>query len=185
VGVAVLQAETGVAVRWTGFPLHPETPPDGTTLEELFAGRGIDVETVLARLRRVAAEVGVPLGDRRRTYNSRRAQELARWAQSRGFGDAFRERAFRAYFAEGRNLWLPEELARIAEAAGLPGLEALDALADPRWAQEVDADWARARRLEVNAVPTHVFGGRVAAGFLPHDDLVRFVGGAGKERRRE
>lgn len=153
------------------------------TLEELFVGRNIDVEAVLIRLRRVAAEVGVPLGDRRRTFNSRRAQEFARWAEAKGFGDAFRERTFRAYFVEGRNLWLPEELARIAEAAGLPAREGFEALADARWARGVDEDWARARRLGVSAVPTHLFGGRAAAGFLPHGDLVRFVGGAGELSR--
>lgn len=176
-GVARLQAETGIEVQWRGFPLHPETPPDGLTLEELFAGRGVDVESVLDRLRRTAAEVGVPLGDRRRTFNSRRAQELARWAEARGFGDAFREKTFRAYFVDGRNLWLPEELGRIAEAAGLPAREAVESLGNPRWAREVDEDWARARRLGVSAVPTHVLGGRVASGFLPHDVLLRFVQG--------
>lgn len=184
-GVARLQAETGIAVRWTGFPLHPEVPPAGMTLEELFAGRGFDVEAALAHLRRVAAGVGVPIGDRRRTFNSRRAQELARWAEARGFGDAFRERAFRAYFVEGRNLWLPEELAGIAEAAGQPAGEALEALGDPQWGAQVDAGWARARRLGVRAVPTHAFRGRMASGFLPHDELLGFIREGAQTERSE
>lgn len=185
-GVARLQAETGVGVRWTFFPLHPDTPEEGLDLDELFAGRGVDVDAVLARLRRVAAQVGVPLGERRRTFNSRRAQELAKWAEARGFGDAFRERVFRAYFVDGRNIALPEELAEISRAAGLPGEKALQALGEGRWARAVDEDWARSRGLGVTAVPTRAFGGRLASGFVPYEDLARFLAaarGARGERR--
>lgn len=183
-GVAKLQAKTGIRVLWTGFPLHPETPPEGLTLEELFAGRGIDVEAALSRLQTVAAQVGLPLGDRRRTFNSRRAQELARWAETQGRGEAFRERAFQAYFVEGRNLWLPEELDRIAEAAGLGAREARTALGDERWGRELDEDWARARRLGVSAVPTHRYGDRTVAGWVPFEDLVRWVGKNDTQRGR-
>lgn len=171
-------------MRWTGFPLHPETPEEGLDLEELFAGRGVDVDAVLARLRRVAAHVGVPLGERRRTFNTRRAQELAKWAEARGVGDAFRERVFRAYFADGRNIARPEELAEVCRVAGLPPDEALDVLAAGRWARPVDEDWGRARRLGVSAVPTHGFDGRLRTGFVPYEDLARFVaGGRWAERR--
>jgi predicted DsbA family dithiol-disulfide isomerase len=187
VGVARLQVETGIPVRWTCFPLHPETPEVGLNLDELFAGRGVDVDAVLARLRRVAAQVGVPLADRRRTFNSRRAQELAKWAEARGFGDAFRERVFRAYFAEGRNIGSPEELVPLARASGLPGEEALRALGEEAWARAVDDDWARSRRLGVSSVPTHACGGRFASGFVSYENLARFVagGGEGFERWKE
>jgi predicted DsbA family dithiol-disulfide isomerase len=35
-----------IEVRWIAFPLHPETPEEGLTLEELFAGKSIDIEKV-------------------------------------------------------------------------------------------------------------------------------------------
>ena len=31
-------------VTWVHFPLHPETPLEGISIEELFAGRDIDVQ---------------------------------------------------------------------------------------------------------------------------------------------
>ena len=55
-----------IEVRWIAFPLHPETPEGGLTLEELFAGRSIDVEKVVSRLKQVAEELGLPLGKRKR-----------------------------------------------------------------------------------------------------------------------
>ena len=47
------------------------------TLEALFKGRMVDISGMIARLRDVAAEEGLPFGERNMTYNSRPAQELA------------------------------------------------------------------------------------------------------------
>ena len=41
----------------------------------------------MARLKQVAEELGLTLGKRKKTYNSRLAQELAKWAESKGRGD--------------------------------------------------------------------------------------------------
>ena len=48
------------------------------TLEALFAGQPVDIPAILARLKRVAGELGLPFGDRPMTYNSRLAQELGK-----------------------------------------------------------------------------------------------------------
>ncbi len=69
-----LQKEFDIDINWTAFPLHPETPQEGRTLEELFAGRPINIEEMVAHLRNVAAELGLPFGNRDKTYNSRLAQ---------------------------------------------------------------------------------------------------------------
>jgi len=81
------------------LPLHPEIPEEGMTLQELFKGR-IDLESVKARLMRVAREEGLPFGPRDMTYSSRLAQELGKWAESEGRGKAYHDAVFRAYFAE-------------------------------------------------------------------------------------
>lgn len=174
-GVERLEREPGARVRWIAFPLHPETPVEGRDLTDLFAGRGVDVDAMLARLRQVAAGLGLPLGDRRRTCNSRRAHELEKWAETLGRGREFRAAAFRAYFAYGQDLALPEVLADVAEAAGLPAGEVPAALADGRFAAAVDADWARSRAQGVRAVPTHLLGTRRLEGFAAPDELLRFA----------
>lgn len=145
-------------------------------LADLFAGR-VDMDAVLARLRRVAAEVGLPLGDRTRTYNSRRAQELGKWAEEQGRGDPFRAAVYRAYFVDGRNIAQPEELKSIAVAAGLPEEEALRVLAEKRFAAAVDADWRRALDLGLTGVPTHLYNGRALVGFQPYEAFRRLVTG--------
>jgi predicted DsbA family dithiol-disulfide isomerase len=172
-----LQREYGVELRWTVFPLHPETPEDGLELAELFfGGREEHIQAMQARLRQLATAEGLPLAERTRTYNSRRAQDLGKWAEERGKGDPFRRAVYRAFFVEGRNIALVDELVPIAEAIGLPGDEAREVLAARSFAAAVDADWQRARELGITAVPTHLCAGKKLVGFSSYEDFVRLIG---------
>lgn len=171
-----LQREYGVELRWTVFPLHPETPEAGLELSELFAGREAEIEAMQARLRRLAAAEGLPFAERSRTSNSRRAQELGKWAEERGEGNPFRRAVYRAFFVEGRNIALADELERVAGAVGLPGNEARAVLAEGSFAAAVDADWRRAGELAVTAVPTHLCAGRRLVGFSAYEDFERLIG---------
>ncbi len=170
-----LREEFDLTLRHTVFPLHPETPPGGLELSELFAGRGKDLGAMFQRLQNAAAEVGVPLGKRSRTYNSRRVQELGKWAEEQGRGDAFREAVYHAYFVSGENIYLPETLSAIATKAGLDAEEALQAVREERYASAVDADWLRARDLGVSAVPTLRYEGRTLVGFTPYENMRQLI----------
>ena len=171
-----LQQEYGIELRWTLFPLHPETPEEGLELSQLFAGREAQIKSMQARLQQVALIEGLPLAERTRTYNSRRAQELGKWAEVQGKGDLYRKAVYRAYFVDGVNIAKLDELVRIAESVGLPGHEAQTALTTGSFAAAVDADWQRARELGVTAVPTHICRGKWLEGFGAYDDFVRLVG---------
>lgn len=164
-----------IEVRWRAFPLHPETPEQGFTLQELFAGRDIDIPGVLARLRSAADELGLDWGDRERTYNSRLAQELGKWAETKGKGDQFHTAVFRAYFADGRNIALRDELAEIASTVGLPKGEALRVLGTRSFKDAVDEDWKLSREWGITAVPTFVIDQKGLVGARPYAELERFL----------
>jgi predicted DsbA family dithiol-disulfide isomerase len=170
-----LQREYGIELRWSVFPLHPETPEEGMELTELFGGREEQIRATQARLRQLAVAEGLPLAERTRTYNSRRAQELGKWTEAQGKGEPFRRAVYRAFFVEGLNIAQVDELVRIAEAVGLPGNEARAVLAAGSFAAAVDADWRRAGELGVTAVPTHLCAGRRLVGFSPYEDFVRLI----------
>jgi hypothetical protein len=57
VRVEQLRKNYEIETRWTAFPLHPDTPEDGLTLEELYAGRAIDIKKNMSRLKQVADEL--------------------------------------------------------------------------------------------------------------------------------
>jgi predicted DsbA family dithiol-disulfide isomerase len=171
-----LQQEYGIELRWTVFPLHPETPEEGIELTELFAGREEMIKEMQARLRRLAEAEGLPLTERTRTYNSRRAQELGKWAEAQGKGDLFRKAVYGAYFVEGRNIAKVDELVRIAESVSLPGDEARTVLTARSFSAAVDADWQRARELGITAVPSHLCAGKRLVGLGSYEDFVRLIG---------
>jgi predicted DsbA family dithiol-disulfide isomerase len=158
------------------FPLHPETPEEGMELSEMFAGREAMIAAMQTRLTQVAAAEGLPLVLRTRTFNSRRAQELGKWAESQGAGELFHQAVYRAYFVDGINIALIDELVVIAESIGLPTAEARKIIETGSFAAAVDADWQLSRELRVTAVPTHLYEGKRLAGFGAYEDFERLIG---------
>jgi predicted DsbA family dithiol-disulfide isomerase len=158
------------------FPLHPETPEEGRTLEELFAGRPYNIPEMLAHLKTVADAEGLPFGNRTKTYNSRLAQELAKWAEKQGHGDAFHQAAFRAYFADGKNIARMKNLLDIVASISLDPDEARKMVEERTYKEAVDADWQRAHQLGITAVPTFLYGAGRLVGAQPYEALKQFVG---------
>jgi len=176
--VARLKKEHGVKVEMVHFPLHPETPAQGKSLVELFAGRGYDIASMQAQMRARMQAEGLPYGDRKMTYNSRLAQELGKWADTQPGGETIHDALFRAYFVDGRNIGDPEVLVQIAESVGLPGDEAREVLSKRSFKAAVDADWGKSREYGVTGVPTFVAGGRGVVGAQPYEVLEQLVEGA-------
>jgi predicted DsbA family dithiol-disulfide isomerase len=154
------------------------------SLEELFKGRGIDLPLYMGRLKKVAAELGLPWGRRTRTYNSRRAQELGKWAEALGQGDEFHLAVFKAYFADGRNIAELPVLKEIAATIGLDSRMAEQALTERTFKEAVDSDWEYARTCGITAVPTFMVDGRKVIGAQPYQALQDLVSAAGGHRRK-
>ena len=157
------------------FPLHPDTPAEGRSLEDLFRGRNVDVRAAHARLHALMDAEGLPYGPRTHTYNSRLAQEVAKWAETKPGGDAIHDALFKAYFADGRDISDAAVLVDVARSVGLPADEAAVALDERRYRAAVDADWAKSREYGVTGVPTFVSGGHGVVGAQPYEALVQFL----------
>jgi predicted DsbA family dithiol-disulfide isomerase len=170
-----LQKEHGVEVRFVHFPLHPDTPAEGRSLESLFAGRGYDIAKMQAQMRARMAAEGLPYGERTMTYNSRLAQELGKWAESQPGGEAIHDALFRAYFVDARNIGDPAELLQIAKSLGLDEAKAREVLEKRTHKAGVDADWEKSRRYGVTGVPTFVIGNQGVVGAQPYETLVELV----------
>lgn len=170
-----LRRERDLEFRWTLFPLHPEVPVEGMDLAELFRGRTEQLEESKGRLRDAAAATGLPLARRNRISNSRRAQELEKWAAALGKGDDFRRQTFHAYFAEGKDIAQLPVLEEIVIDVGLPPDEVWDVLAVGLFAAAVDEDWLRARQMGVTVVPFYLYGEESLVGYRPYEDFLRLA----------
>jgi predicted DsbA family dithiol-disulfide isomerase len=157
------------------FPLHPDTPAEGRSLEELLRGRNIDVRASQARLHTLMEAEGLPYGPRTRTYNSRLAQEAAKWAETKLRGEGIHDALFKAYFVDDRNIGDAAVLVDVARSVGLPANEAAEVLDERRYRAGVDADWAKSREYGVTGVPTFVAGGHGVVGAQPYETLVQLL----------
>jgi predicted DsbA family dithiol-disulfide isomerase len=156
-------------VKFTQFPLHPETPEEGSV-------RGPEV---IARNRRMKVNMereGLPFNaERNMSYNSRLAQEFSKWAEEKSKGDAAHDALFRAYFVDVKNIGKIAPLVEIAETLGLPTDEANDVLLSRKYKQAVDDDWRRCAAYGVNAVPTFLVGRYLLVGAQPYEELERLI----------
>ena len=135
----------------------------------------MDIQSVKRRLKQVADELGLPLGDRKMTFNSRLAQELAKWAESKGKGDEFHDAVFRAYFVDGKNIGKVDVLADLATSVELPDEEARVILGLRTFRKEVDSDWSLAHEMGITSVPTFVINRQAVVGAQPYEVLETFL----------
>ena len=170
-----LKAEHHVKVEWVHFPLHPETPAEGRSLAELFAGRNVDRKAMHAQMKARMDAEGLPYGERTMTYNSRLAQELGKWADTQPGGEALHDALFRAYFVGVRDISKPAVLLDIVEHAGLSVDGAREVLERRSFKDAVDADWELSCRYGVTGVPTFVAGRYGVVGAQPYEALEQLV----------
>ena len=174
--VEKLRQNFDVAVQWSYFPLRPDTPAQGLLLEELFAGRGFDLDAMHDRMKSLMDAEGLPYNRRSHTYNSRLAQELAKWGDSQPGFESLHGALYRAYFVDGRNIGDGEVLVDIAKSVGLSADDAREVLTERSFKQAVDSDWEQARRFGITGVPTFLAGEYKVVGAQPYNvlaDLLR------------
>ncbi len=116
-------------------------------------------------------------------YNSRLAQELGLWAESKNKGDEFHAAVFRAYFAEGKNIAETPVLVESATSVGLPADEAVEVLTTRAFKAAVDADWAFSREKSITAVPTLVMNKHRVVGAQPYEALQELMEANGVKKR--
>ncbi len=135
------------------------------------------------RMKALMDEEGLPYGRRTHTFNSRLAQELGKWADSRPGGEAIHDALFRAYFVDGLNIGDAGVLVDIAKSAGLDPGGAREVIDQRTFSNAVDEDWKRSRRYGITGVPTFVAGGYGVVGAQPNETLEHLVQRALTESR--
>ena len=167
------------------FPLHPDTPQEGKSLEDLFAGRGMDLKASYNRMKGLMDGEGLPYGERSHTYNSRLAQELGKWADTQPGGEKLHDALYRGYFVDKRNVGDVDVLLDIVKSVGLPVDAAREVLETRSFKAAVDADWAKSHQYGVTGVPTFVAGGHGVVGAQPYEAIAHLLTEVGAARRSE
>ncbi len=157
--------------------MHPDTPEEGLSLDDLFRRKGIpaNVDQMMAQLKKTAAGLGLKLGNRKMTYNSRLAQEVGLWAQTENRGHQFHMQAFEAYFVHGLNIAQKNVLMDLIVKSGLDTKEGESIIDNRSFSDAVDADWQLSRNSGITAVPTFKMGLDKLVGAQPYEVLDRMI----------
>ena len=170
-----LKQEKEVAIKWLHFPLHPETPPEGILMKDLYRNRNREEAKAYGdHLRSLMAEAGLEYNKRTRLDNSRIAQELGAWADTRQSGDEFHYAMFRAYFVDDRTISDPDTLIDIAGSVGLDQAQAREVIESRSFSPRVTRDWDRAWENGITGVPTFAAQDLFVYGCQPYEVLERF-----------
>ncbi len=164
-----------INVKLVHFPLHPETPPEGRTLEELFNCGPEEIDSKNIHMQSLMKNEGLPYSFRTHTYNSRLAQEIGTWAESQDGSERIHDEFFKAYFVESRNLADANVILDVVIRTGLDVEEARAALEERRFKAAVDEDWLISHRYGVTGVPTFIIAGKRLVGAQPFEALAHLM----------
>jgi len=143
-------------VEWQGVEIHPDTPPQGRPLTELF--RPEDIERMMRHLRIAGAPFGIAFADRPLLSNSRLALQAAEYAREHGRFPQFHSATFSAYFSLGLDIGDPDVLRQIARDAGLDADGMMDAIKSGRYLPKLDEMRQEAGLRGLTGIPTFVVG---------------------------
>ena len=145
----------------------------------MFGDRA-DIKGMVDRLKGLMDAEGLPFNNGRfMTYNSRLAQELAKWGNSEALNMAL----YQAYFVDGLNIGDVDVLLDVARQVGLDVEEARKVLTERTMQNAIDADWQHAGRMGVSSVPTFAVGSVGVVGAQPYQQLVTLMEHVGAAKK--
>lgn len=173
--IARLKNEYNIQIRRRMFPFRSDTPQDGLSLATCFSDDPLVVKERMRSLKETAEAMGLPFGSPEMIYNSRSAQELGLWAESKGKGDAFLQALYVAYFVDSRNIAKISVLSDVAVSVGLPAEEVEKILKAGAYREPVDRDWAMAEEMKILVLPTFMLNRDRLVGAQPYHKLQRLM----------
>ena len=159
------------SVTWRPFQLNPQLPAEGMSRQDYVVQKfgAARAKDIYARVAGVGAEYGIAFAFDKiaRQPNTVAVHSLialagAQEPQSGGLQDKVKEAFLRAYFLDGVDLTVSENLVRIATAVGLDRAKVEQCLADPQSRLAVEQEDQRARAIGVEGVPFFIFNGKLA-----------------------
>lgn len=161
-------AKDRVEIIWRSFQLDPdmEYVPEQSVHEYLGRRKGgttADGRRMNDSMAGMAKEVGLDYDfDNAIINNTLDAHRLLHFAKERNVQNEMKERLFKAYYTEGKNIGDKETLAQLAEEVGLAANEVKTVLSGDAFVDAVRQDQYEAQQVGVRGVPFFVFNDKYA-----------------------
>ena len=137
-------------------------PPEGIARPERYNNPNSPVQ-------QAAEAAGIVMNRPERVPYTRLALEATEAAKQAGAGEAFHEAAYRAYWGDGVDLGVVENLKPIAEEVGLDWPTMHKHIEDRTYKEEVERQYQDALNIGVTGIPAYVIGRFFFVGAQPYD----------------
>jgi predicted DsbA family dithiol-disulfide isomerase len=154
-----LKPELDFEVKWRGFQIHPEWPPEGALPEQFYRSIGEERrKSAWQMIESMAQENGLEMRPPSVLANSYLALAAQEFAIEHGRADDFQDRVYRAYFRDQANIGDRAVLLQLARDAGLDAAALEQALAEDRYRMRIKNTAMAAHQRGIGGVPTFIIG---------------------------
>ncbi len=172
--VEQLKKKYDLEVEWRPFEIHPETPKEGTELNNLpFPKEYLDM--MKANIKKLADDVGISLKLSDKLPNSRLALYLSEFARKKGKFDEFHKLVFDSYWKDGKDIGDQDLILALAETIGLNRNEILEYITSEEPKSELTKSLKELRKYGINGVPTFIIGDKIVVGAQPYDVFKKVI----------
>ena len=172
--VEQLKKNYDLEVEWRPFEIHPETPKEGTELNNLpYPKEYLDM--MKANIKKLADDVGISLKLSDKLPNSRLALYLSEFARKNGKFEVFHRLVFDSYWKDGKDIGDQAFLLDLAETIGLNRDEVLNYISSEEPKSELTKSLKDLRQYGINGVPTFIIGDKVVVGAQPYDVFSKVI----------
>lgn len=170
-------AKDKVEIEWKSFQLDPELDNSkGLSVHEYLGkrkgGTTADGKRMNDQMAAIAKEVGLHYDfDKAVINNTLSSHRLLHFAKEQGLQNELKERLFKAYYTEGKNVADTATLVQLATEVGLNADEAKKALDENLHREDVLSDQQQAYAVGVQGVPFFVFNNKYAVSGAQSSDV--------------
>jgi predicted DsbA family dithiol-disulfide isomerase len=162
-----LRDEYDLKINWCFIEIHPESSPEGEPVASLEYPSE-QWNRLMQNLEAVAREEGITMAEHSFTTNSRDALLLSEAAKEQGREKFYNlhEKLFAAFFVDSRNIGDRNILRELAADSGIDNEVVESAWQDRKYQQRILSNYDTARKHEIQAVPSFIFGDRKLTGVV-------------------
>jgi predicted DsbA family dithiol-disulfide isomerase len=170
-------AKDKVEIVWRSFQLDPDMEfVPGQSVHEYLGkrkgGTAAEGKQMNDSMTSIAKEVGLEYNfDKAIINNTLDAHRLLHLAKTKGLQNEMKERLFKAYYNEGKNIGDLETLIQLGREVGLPTDEIAATLQADTYKEEVLLDQYAAQQVGARGVPFFVFNDKYAVSGAQHSDV--------------
>jgi len=172
--VEQLKNNYDLEVEWRPFEIHPETPKEGTELNNLPFPKEY-LEMMKANIKRLADDVGVTFKLTDKLPNSRMALYLSEFARKKGKFDEFHKLIFDSYWKDGKDIGDQALLLDLAQSLGFKRNEILEYIDSEEPFNELKKSLRELRKYGINGVPTFIIGDSIVVGAQPYEVFEKVI----------